>query len=50
MADHSEINVGDFIMVPTMGCTIYKVTEIITTDRGKQRFISQTPWLNVRIK
>lgn len=37
------INIGDFIMVPDMGCTIYKVTEIIICDDGTRRVLGKTP-------
>jgi hypothetical protein len=37
-----RINIGDFVMVPSMQCTIYKVTEINEFDNDR-RLIVKTP-------
>ena len=39
------INIGDFVMVPSMGCTIYKVVGIFNekTDKNEIRYAVRTP-------
>jgi hypothetical protein len=39
----ADINIGDFIMVPSMQCTIYKVTEVLNFNDGTKRYIAKTP-------
>lgn len=42
--NENEICVGDFVMVPSMQCTIYKVTEIIENPGDKEkRYMVRTP-------
>jgi uncharacterized protein YyaL (SSP411 family) len=42
--DGDEVCVGDFVMVPSMQCTIYKVTEIIENPGDKEkRYMVRTP-------
>lgn len=40
----NKICVGDFVMVPSMQCTIYKVTEVVENSGDKEkRYMVRTP-------